>query len=82
LGGATAGLAGLALVGCGDDNNDVVGSTPASEGTAPGAQASATIKRGGELVLSVGAAGAQPMDPHISLNKAFFYWGSDKRPFA
>jgi ABC-type transport system substrate-binding protein len=77
LGAAGAGFAGLALVGCGDD--DDAGGDPTQApagGTTPGAQPTSAIKRGGELTLPVGALGAQPMDPHISLNKAFQYWGA------
>jgi ABC-type transport system substrate-binding protein len=85
---ATSGLAGLALVGCGDDDDD---STPAptstgtSASTSTGTSAATTTstatvaatetpKRGDELVVGQGASGAQSMDPHISLNKAFTYW--------
>lgn len=85
----TTGLAAISLVGCGgDDDDDGDGSTPAGNtpatGTSPTTSGSSTttastpaaeeIKRGDELVVGQGASGPQPMDPHISLNKAFTFW--------
>lgn len=81
---AGSGIAALPLVGCGeDDESTSTPGTTTSSGASPStgtASASASpdakaVKRGGQVVLSVGASGAQPMDPHTSLNKAFTYWG-------
>src|SRR5690348_7991422 len=77
--GAAASAAFLAACGGSGNDNKGVGTSPqTSAGTTTGsgtAAAAGTPKKGGNLVLNVGNPGSQPLDPHITLNAAFFYWG-------
>jgi peptide/nickel transport system substrate-binding protein len=75
---AGAGLAGLTLVGCGDDDSGG-GKTPAASSPAAGASAAASPaaaapKKGGELVLGSGTPSTQSLDPQITLNLSFTHW--------
>ena len=75
---AGAGLAGLALVGCGDDTPSGTAApsgSPAASGSAAGSPGAATPKKGGELHLSLGVPTSQTLDPHKTLNLGFSYYG-------
>ena len=73
-GAATTAFAAASLVGCGGDDASSDSSTPTTPaGSTAAPTVAQTIKRGGEAILPYTPLGAQTMDPHVSLNKAFIY---------
>lgn len=76
---AGTGLAGLALVGCGgdDDTKGKAGGVTSASGAATASASSpqaAQPKQGGDLFLASGAVSTQSMDPHTTLNLSFTHW--------
>jgi peptide/nickel transport system substrate-binding protein len=72
-GAASATTAFLAACGGGDGKATTSGTT--RDTTSATGTAAATPRKGGELLLAQGDPGSQSLDPHITLNAAFFYWG-------
>ena len=69
---AVAGFAGLAVVGCGNDNS---ASKSANPTTGANPTKGANITKGGNITTNTGRTNTQSMDPHTTLNRAFTYWG-------
>ena len=67
------GLVGLALMGCGDDDEKGSGAAGAASPTA--STGGETPKKGGEVVHNTGRPSSQSLDPHTTLNRGFSYWG-------
>lgn len=78
------GVAGFALVGCGDDDDDDDNGTASPTATSGGGTGSPTAEpsptgggavQGGELVYSTGRVSTDSLDPHTTLNQAWTWGG-------